>query len=133
MALLPSTPVVRLLDASGDLDLSTGRAQFAAGLVAARQGVGSRILLIRGEWFLNRADGVAYVENTYVTADEALIGAPFIEGKARREFTRAILDAPGVVEVITLAFVYSVTTRRLTVTWLARCSFGGTVGETVEV
>ena len=38
-----------LHDADGDIDLSTGRLQLAAGLAGAKQGVDARIRLVRGE------------------------------------------------------------------------------------
>ena len=132
MALLSTDPVGRLLTADGDRDLSAGRSQFAAGLVAFAQGANARIKLIKGELFVNRTLGVPYVENAYVTADEALIGQGFDEAKARRAFTTAIAATPGFGSLTSMVIAFDKTTRGMTVTWAARTAFGD-ASSTVEV
>lgn len=132
MALLSTDPVGRLLDADGDIDISTGRTRFASGLTAFAQGANARIRLVKGEWFLNRAVGVAYAQNAYVTAAQALLGAAFDEAKARREFTTAISGTPGFGSMVSMVIAFGKATRKLTVTWTARTSFGD-VTSTVEV
>ena len=122
-----------LHDADGDLDLSTGRLQLAAGLAGAKQGVDARIRLVRGEWFLNRAAGIAYYENDYTTAAQALLGQRYDEGKVRREFRAAILDCPSIAAVTRLEIAFNPSTRKLTVTWAARCAFGDLVTGATEV
>lgn len=130
--MLSTDPVGRLLDADGDLDLSAGRAQFASGVTAFAQGANARILLIKGEWFLDRTVGVPYIENPHVTADEALIGQTFDEAKLRRAITSAIAGTPGFGSLSSMAIAFDKTTRRASITWTARTAFGD-VTSTVTV
>lgn len=122
-----------LLDGDGDLDVSAGRLQLASGLVGAAQGVNARLELVRGEWFANRAAGVAFYENAYVTASQAILGQAYSEAKARREYRAAILDCPSIAAVTRLELAFNGATRKLTVTWAARTAFGDTLTGTAEV
>ncbi len=124
--MLSTDPVGFLLDADGDLDISAGRLQFAAGLVAFIQGANARILLIKGEWFLDREAGVPVVENDFVRPSEALVGQRFDEQKARRAFTSAISGTPGFGSLTSMAIVLDKVTRELAVTWSAQTAFGDT-------
>lgn len=129
--MLSTDPAGLLLDAGGDLDISAGRLQFASGLAGFAQGANARIQLIRGEWFLDRALGVPYIEGRFVTADQALIGQPFLDAKARQAFTAAIAATPGFGSISSMTIAIDKVTRRMTVTWSARTAFGD-VASTVE-
>lgn len=126
MTLLSTDPVGLRLTADGDLDRSSGGLRLARGIDGVVQGVRVRMLLVRGEWFLNLAAGVPYLERPGVPAADALLGRRFSEAKALAAFRRPILATPGVAEVLALAVAFDRATRELAVTWSARTVFGDT-------
>lgn len=103
------------VNASGDLDLSGGRAHWLEGTSATPQLITSYLRTIRGEWYLARKTmGVPYWE-------EVLVHSPnvaFVE----TVFVRAIAERPGVrrVESIELELV----DRALRVTYVANTKDG---------
>lgn len=133
MALLETDPVCLLLDEDGDLDLSAGRGQLATGLDAAVLGARARMELIRGEWFLNLDAGVPYLERPGVSAAEALLGSRFNAVRVRSAMRKAILSTPGIVEITLLEVSFDAVTRTCFVTWRARCAFGETEKDTLEI
>ena len=122
-----STDAVALrLDDDGDLDLTAGTLAFVAGLEGVAAGVRARLELIRGEWFWDRTRGMPYLENSYVPPRDALLGQAFDEGRCRAAYARAILETPGVVQLLRLEIAHDNRTRTTRVTWQARTLFGDT-------
>jgi len=130
---LSTDPIDLLLDEDGDLVIADGDIAFSRGVDAVVQSVRLCILQGRGEWFLDLDEGVPYFANDVVTEDEALIGGKFSELRARTIFRDAILDAPGVVELLSLAVNFDSATRKLTVECTVRTAFGDTEPIVVEV
>ena len=120
------------LDADGDLDVfAWNRGEGAAGLVAVEQGIRARLLMFRGEWFLDRSIGMPWLEReTYVTSSQAILGQRYNEARARDALSAAILGTPNVTDLVKLTLSFNVATRRLRVTWVARCAFGTAEGTT---
>lgn len=131
MALLETEPVDFLLTVAGDLDVSGGL-QFSRGSAAVAQGLRLRLLKARGEWFLNRDEGVPYFENDVVDAAEALLGQRFSESKARAAFRDVILAAPGIAELLSLTCSFNRGTRELSVAFKVRTVFGDTIADTLN-
>lgn len=128
-----STDIVSaLLDDAADLDVfAWNRGDGAAGIVGVDQGIRARIQMFRGEWFLDRSLGMPWLEReTYVTSAQAILGQRYNEARARDAITAAILGTPNVTEIVKLTLAFSVATRRLRITWTARCAFGDTQGTT---
>lgn len=108
-------PVDILLDATGDLDIDSD-IHFSTGLAAVAQGIRLRCLLFKGEWFLDLELGVPYFQD--------ILGQKFSEVKVRTAFRNAILDTPGVAEIVSLTTDFNAATRRLTVSWVVDTDFG---------
>lgn len=118
---------------TNDLDISGGRLHFSTGLQAVAQGVGIRVRMIRGEWFLNLAFGVPYFKGKTVTKDEALLGEKFDKVKAAAAFRDVIAAAPGVTQVLLADVQFNTSTRKVTLKWRVRCAFGDTETQTLTV
>ncbi len=129
MALLSTDKVGFLLDADGDLDVSQGL-RYATGLDAIAQGIGSRIKMIRGEWFRDLSLGMPYFENDTVPSAEALLGSKFNEPYARDLYSTAIRSALGVDSLLSLSVSLNASTRVLSVNWRVRTYFGDLTGST---
>lgn len=131
--MLSTDKIGLLLDEDGDLDagaLSAG--ELSTGLAAVAQGIQARILLCKGEWFLDLEEGVPWFEGDTVPSSEALIGGRFDEARSRDLIADEILDTPGVTSIVSLAVTFDARTRVMTVTFKARSIFGDAEG-TVEV
>lgn len=131
--MLETDPVTLKTAADGDLVFTAGRSQLASGLDAVVIGARTRMQLIAGEWFLNRNVGVRWFENDLVTAMQAILGQRYNVLKLRAEMRRAILDTPGVVEILRLDVRFDTRTRTASVVWRARCAFGDTDLDTFAV
>ena len=131
MPLLINDPVDLLLDADNDI-VVTDDLQFSRGLTAVAQGIRVRMQLFKGEWFLNLDAGIPYLERPGVTSDEAIIGGKFNELRARAVFRKAILSTPGVLGIEKLDIKFTTSTRKLSVTCIARTVFGDTDPDTLD-
>lgn len=129
MALLVTDPVCFGRTADGDLEIPL---RLAAGLEAVAIGVRSRLLLFAGEWFLDLAAGVPYLPGLGVDERAALLGQRYDALRTRAAFRREILATPGVVALTALQTSFDGPSRRLSVSWRARCAFGELVDQ-IEV
>ncbi len=123
MALLESDPQDLLLDADGDLVIDEQGVHFVSGLQAVAQAIRFRILLVRGEWFLNMDIGVPYFDDVGV---DGILGDNYDEAAARAAIVAAILDAPGVTGILSLTLERDPATRTLYVSGVAQSLFGDT-------
>lgn len=133
MALLSTQPLGLRLTDDGDLYRGTTRMEMIAGIDAVVQAVRVRLQFYRGEWFADLGAGVPYLERDGVPASAALLGQHFSRAKAVAAFRAAILDTPGIVEILSLVVAFDGATRSLSVTWSALCVFGETDLETLEI
>ncbi|HEY1814906.1 MAG TPA: hypothetical protein VGG74_21310 [Kofleriaceae bacterium] len=108
---------------TGDLVIVGGKLQTVAGAGAAEQGIRRRIKRVAGEWFLDLDAGVRWLENDAVTAQQAILAQGFDPAKADAEIRAAILDAPAVTSVASLAIAFDRSTRKAAITFGAVCSF----------
>ncbi len=125
MALLIGDPVVFARDADNHLAFPLS---LARGLDAVAIGIRTRLLMCRGEWFLDLDKGVPYLptEDGTVTESEAILGQPFDPVKIRAALLELILETPGVLDVPVLRTQFDAAERVLTITWVARTRFGDT-------
>lgn len=130
-ALLSTDVVVFARTANGDLELPL---RGATGLEAASIGIRTRLLMIRGEWFLDLDAGVPYLptEDGVVPEDQAILGQEFDPIKTRAAILDAILDTPGVFDVPWLRLDFNRTTRVLNINWIARTQFGDTEPDSLK-
>lgn len=101
-----------LLDAAGDLDLTTGDAQLVSDLVAIAQELRIRLRTFVGEYFLDTGRGLPWLSWSEGKMPEATLRQ--IEALARAE----ILKVPGVVrvEASKVAAVFDRATQAATLT-----------------
>jgi hypothetical protein len=110
---MKSTDIVDFLqDEDGDLVIPL---QHAAGVQAAKQGIRDRLLLFKGEWFLNLDVGVPWFQR--------ILGKKFVEAIARSEIRAAILSYPAVADVPVLDLTFDRADRKLSVAFEARLVF----------
>lgn len=126
--MLSTDPIDLLLDVDGDIVIDSDL-RWATGLPAIAQGIRIQLQLVKGEWFLDLDDGVPYYEREGVTSAEALLGGRFNQARATAAFRAAILRAPGVNTITSLAVAFDGSTRQLTVTWAVRTTFGDTLAD----
>lgn len=126
--LLESDPVCFRRDTNGDLLFPL---ELAHGLEAVAIGVRTRILLCRGEWFLNLSVGIPLLPGQGVPDSEAILGQPFDPVKIRQAYIREILTTPCVVDVPLFRMTFDAPTRVLSITWIARTQFGDTDEDTL--
>lgn len=75
------------------------------------QAVKINLLFVQGDWFLNRSAGLPYFEKIFVKT-------PNLDHVAAI-FRRAIVDTPGVGEIIRFVIDFDANTRTLTLDWAA--------------
>ena len=83
---------IKLNSDGSDIDLSTNSAELVEGVDAIAQHLLIRLRFIKGEFFLNRNDGVPYFEDI-LKKDPALI-------VVRAVYRETILETPGVLEIL---------------------------------
>lgn len=127
--MLSTDPIDFLRDDDGDIVIPL---QFSRGLIGVAQALRTRVLLVRGEWFLDLDVGVPYLPSDTVEDSAALLGQRFNAVKARAAFREAIEGAPAVVEILALTVAFDGATRGLTVAWTVRTEFGDTT-ESLDV
>lgn len=91
---------------SGDLDLLNGQIHFWDAMEGRRQKIATILRFFKGEWWLNRDEGIPYFESVIGKQRTAIV---------RNVFRQALLTCPGVVSIPTLQLVLDNATRELAV------------------
>lgn len=122
MALLESDPLDILLDDDGDIIVDPVRGiTFVSGLAGVAQLVRIAIRLFRGEWFLDLDAGVPYFQT--------ILGKKYDAATLRAELVKAVVDVPGVAEILNITLEFDGATREASVSLALRTEFGDTVVE----
>lgn len=119
---LENDPQDVALAPDGDILLDAEGLHFVSGKPAVVQAVQIRLLMFKGEWFLNQDIGMPYFEELIGDASKAR----GVEDRMHAAAAAAILDAPGVDSILKLNVTVDRQNRTMTVTWQAKCSFGDT-------
>jgi hypothetical protein len=124
VALLESDPVDWALDPlTGDLVMPI---RWTRGLEAVAQGIRVRLLLVRGEWFLDLDAGVPYLPGNGVDPSLVILGRRFDRVRAEQAFREAVLRAPGVRAIRSMAIDFETATRTLRCSITVVTEFGDT-------
>ncbi|MCG8433499.1 MAG: hypothetical protein MJA83_05665 [Gammaproteobacteria bacterium] len=100
------------LDASGDLDLSTGDIQIITGNAAIAQELTIRLRFFLGEWFLDVREGIPYIQQFFRKNPNPNI--------IRDVIARVVRGTPGVIDLLSLSFDLDTVARRLSVSLSAQ-------------
>lgn len=124
--MLDSDPIDVALDEDGDLlvDPDVGFV-ILTGIEGVKQCVQIRLLLFKGEWFLDLDAGVPYYQE--------ILGEKYNESLLRQRLAEAIKGAPGVLEILSLELEFVALTRRVNVIWSIRTTFGDTEPDTLAL
>ncbi len=110
--------------------------RYLRGLPAVRQGVRVRLMMAKGEWFLNLDVGVPWHttdDGTVPEGQQILGNARFDSGLVNDAIRRSIARAPNILEVTDVRSVLDDETRILTITWSARTAFGDLQDDTLAL
>lgn len=124
---LEEDPLDFALDDDGDLDIADGDAQWARGIKGVAQAIRIRLLMFKGEWFLDEEAGTPWRARANIPASAAILGQKYNEARVRSILREAILDTEDELELVRLDLSYASTTRILTVAWTVRVSFSDTL------
>ncbi len=107
--------------------------RLISGLEAVAVGCRTRVMMCRGEWFLDLSVGIPYLPTSdgAVPENQAILGGKFNHVAIRQAFLQELMSVPGVVDVPTLRVSFDGATRNLEVIWVARAQFGGVVEDTL--
>lgn len=109
-----ATPLVRRLDLAHDMTFGRGKANYAGGAEGAAQRLRCRLLLIRGEWFLNLDAGVPWWQPEDSSVQPIMGGARNLQ-YAEAIIKAAILETDGIASIESFRMTFDGRTRRLKV------------------
>lgn len=117
----PTKPVVNAprnfkLTSDNDLDLSSGNIQILHGADSIPQALRLRLAFFKGEWFLDRSAGVPFFQDVLKKVPDPNV--------LQSVFRRAILETPGVIELVDLKLSQDSVTRSLNLAFSARTDAG---------
>lgn len=99
--------IVRRIDENHDMTFGRGIADMARDDEATAQSVKTRLLLLRGEWFLDTDAGVPYLQQIAIKPANLPLAQAIIK--------QTILETEGVAELRSFGMTFDRETRRLTI------------------
>lgn len=106
-----------LLDADGDLDVNALDLRLVDGAARVRQQLQVKLLLWRGEWFLDSDFGTPYLQS--------ILGKELTLSGALAAIRASILEVEGVQKLTKFEFKFSNATRALDVDFDVQTTYGG--------
>lgn len=113
------------LDESHDLYVRGGQVARATGADFVVQAIRTRLLLYRGEWWLDLSAGVPWFEE--------ILGWPGALRTAEVEIRRSITETPGVTELVSFDVQLDRRARDLRITFEVLTEYGPSDVETVTI
>ncbi len=124
---LETDPIDWELDADGDIIVPI---RYIRGLPAVAQGIRVRLLMFKGEWFLDETLGIQYYDSKEGAGD-GLLGNAFNPVRAEAYMRKAILAVPNVVSIASVTATFDNDTRKLSMIWRVITAFGESTGEVI--
>lgn len=119
------------IDPDGNFTFLNGVLQFTSGPAAVAQSQRIHLLNVKGEWFDDLEDGVAYIERDGVTAADALLGQKFNRTKAIAAFTEALMASYATTSVDEIDAEFDDATRICTIDYSTTTIWGDTVADSL--
>ena len=114
------------LNGSGDIDIDNADIYVVENTDAVAQFLRQKLLMIQPEWFLDESQGMPYLDQLFVKNPSKVVIDSI--------FQKAILETPGVVELMSLSTTLDGVTRTIRVVFQARTRDGEiNFDETIEV
>lgn len=104
------------LGTDGDLLFEGGDLVINEGIDAVSQFVSQRLKMVAGEWFLDTSAGVPYFDGVL----DKNPSPQFLDSV----FKKAILDTPGIDELMEFSLTLDTVTRSMVMAFKARCKDG---------
>jgi len=115
--------ISRALNSDNDLLLDGGRIAVTRDGAQVAQAVRCRLQFFKGEWFLDTEAGVPWYQD--------ILTRPVVLANVDALLKREILQTEGVEALLEYAAVWSRTTRRLSVRFTARTTYGEIIADDV--
>jgi hypothetical protein len=125
MKRLVTDPVDALLDLDWDIQFLDGDLVLSRGLPAVTQQIAIALKTVKGEWFLDETIGVPYFTN--------ILGKKFSLGTVQQIVREAIQAIDSVVSIERLAVDFDALTRKCSVDFVVKTTFGDTIAESLKV
>ena len=104
------------LDMNGDIDITNGEMSLTKGIDGIVQHLKQRLRFFYGEWFLDKTKGVPYIQQILRKNPEPVIVDSILK--------RAILETPGVLELLEFSIEIINVSRELKLKFKARAKEG---------
>ena len=105
----------------------TNDLQWSKGIPGVIQECRIKLLMFKGEWFLDREVGISWWEQILGQKPDVAIAA------ITSEFFDKLMSVEDVLVVRQLDVEYNGTTRTISVTWSVKCTFGNTPTQTLPI
>lgn len=130
MPLLETDPIDLELDDDNNLIIPM---RHTYGLKGVAQGIKVRLLMVRGEWFLDLDIGMPYFEGEGIDPNIVIMGKPFNRDLTAGLIRERILRTPGVKAIEQLTVTFDGETRTVYVTYRVRVDWDDTLEDSLEV
>lgn len=114
------------LDANDSLIVTTDL-QFTTGIEGVMQECKIKLLMFKGEWFLDRTKGISWWGEILGQKPDRAISA------MTSEFFTTLMSVEDVIAVSKLDISYDGKTRAITCKWAVQCRFGETPVSTLKM
>lgn len=127
--LLTTSPLDLALDSAGQLVIPL---RHTTGVAGVAQLARVRLLLFKGEWFIDLDEGTPWLENDGVDPSQVILGEAFDAGRAEAVVRARLAGTPGLARVTRCAVAFDGADRVLTIDWAGVTVFGNTVADVLE-
>lgn len=102
--------------ATWDLDFKDGDLYLVDESESVQQALGQNLKLFQGEWFIDQSVGLPYIQSILDKNPSPQL--------LKAVFTKAILEVPGIIELLEFDLTQDTVTRTMTLSFKARTTSG---------